>query len=288
MSNYRGRFAPSPTGPLHFGSLFAAVISFLHARAHNGQWLVRIEDLDPPREQAHAKQAILKTLKAHGLEWDEPVVYQSERSAFYEARLAQLAEQGLSYSCPCSRKQLAERDGEHTEACQKKQFENLACAVKFKSRGEVFSWSDGFQGREQLALSDDFVLKRKDGLYAYQLAVVCDDIEQKISHVVRGYDLLDSTPMQLALYHALGHQAPELSHFPVIVSQSHQKLSKQNLAPAVDDDKALQNLNEVFRSMQLSLSRAPVSVAEAIELGIAAWKLQSPSALNRKEIIQSF
>lgn len=284
MSNYRGRFAPSPTGPLHFGSLFAAVVSFLHARSQNGKWLLRVEDLDPPREQRNAKASILKTLELHGLEWDGPVVYQSQRADLYEARLAELAAIDMTYLCPCSRKQLTEQFGRHSEACRLQQVQGMACATKFKGQQQIYHWLDEFQGELRLDIHEDFVLKRKDGFYAYQLAVVCDDIEQNISHVVRGYDLLDSTPMQLALCSAFKQPPPRFAHFPVIIQQNGQKLSKQNMAPAVDDSKALSNLLAVYQHLGLVLPDSPASVSEAIEQGLMAWKCRTPAVLGLTNI----
>ena len=286
MSNYRGRFAPSPTGPLHFGSLFAAVISYLHARAQGGEWLVRIEDLDPPREQAEAKSCILRTLESHGLEWDESVVYQSQRSALYESRLAQLAEQHLSFLCPCSRKELASNHGQHISACQSQHVGALVCATKCKAQGVSYSWQDEFQGSSQCLVEEDFVLKRKEGLYAYQLAVVSDDIEQKISHVVRGYDLLSSTPMQLHLYKAFDYPPPVFAHFPVIVHRNGQKLSKQNRAPAVHNEAALTNLLTIYNYLGLELDTDPAVVSDAIKLGVEAWKRRIPRVLQAQQIEQ--
>lgn len=285
-SRYRGRFAPSPTGPLHMGSLFAAVVSYLHARSAHGEWYVRIEDLDPPREQADAKSRILNTLIAHGFEWDGPVLYQSSRAEIYEACLLQLKEQGDSYACPCSRKQLLESGGEHSQACQLQQVKHLACAIKFKGQQQTYSWPDLFQGDFTRVMTEDFVLKRKDALYAYQLAVVCDDLQQGMTHIIRGSDLIDSTPMQLALYHALGEAAPAFGHFPVIVAENQQKLSKQNYAPAVKDEHALENLAKIFDYLGLRLSDRPTSAKEALEMATTAWQAQTPAVLDCVTISQ--
>lgn len=256
---YRGRFAPSPTGPLHFGSLFAAVVSNLDALAHQGEWFVRIEDLDPPREQVGAIEKILHTLETHKLYSDLPIRYQSTQHLRYEALLKQLAESKLIYPCACSRRELQEFGG-HSPQCLKIQadidagqtfeFEQKEpCALRFKSNNKCYEWIDRFQGPQSSTLNEDFVLKRKDGLYAYQLAVVADDIDQGVSHVVRGIDLIDSTPMQLALYDALDHTPPVYAHFPVISNVQGQKLSKQNRSRAIDDSAVANNLNEIYQRL---------------------------------------
>ena len=274
MCRYRGRFAPSPTGPLHFGSLFAAVISYLDARYHLGDWLLRIEDIDPPREHPKAKQLILKSLQAHGLQWDGPVTYQSDRSELYQAILSSLDQKGHCYRCPCSRKHLARHHGVHLPSCTLQTEHKLACAYKFRAKGKSYTWNDGIQGILSSSIEDDFVLKRKEQLYSYQLAVVADDIAQEITHVVRGSDLLDSTPMQLALYEGLDLTPPTFCHFPVIVNRQKQKLSKQNLAPAIDDIKALDNLLTVFQLAGLPISTKPKTVRAALEMALDHWHLK--------------
>ena len=238
--SYRGRFAPSPTGPLHFGSLVAALASYLEARSHNGRWLVRIEDLDPLREPPDAADRILRTLETHGLTWDESVVYQSQRSDIYRRQLEALRSQGYTYRCPCSRRDLAENQGKHLNACRHHPDRHYAepTAWRFAVQSGLYAWQDQLQGYLQYQLEaerDDFVVQRKEGFYAYQLAVVCDDAEQDIRHIVRGSDLLDSTPLQLALLAALELPIPSYLHVPVIVDNHGQKLSKQNHATAIDD-----------------------------------------------------
>ncbi|KZY68059.1 hypothetical protein A3742_03250 [Oleiphilus sp. HI0071] len=243
MHGYIGRFAPSPTGPLHLGSLLAALISYLDARKNQGQWLVRIEDIDPPRERAGSASRILKTLETHGLAWDQDVRYQSSCAQRYEEQLATLLSAKLCYYCPCSRKQLADRKGEHLPSCGKFHGEQPKDgAVRFQTKQKPLQWNDVLLGPKTEKLDSDFILKRRDGLYSYQLAVVSDDIDQKITHVIRGMDLLSSTPMQLALYDSLDSAAPEFGHFPLVTNTQGQKLSKQNLAPAVDDTAPIKNL----------------------------------------------
>lgn len=241
---YRGRFAPSPTGPLHFGSLVAAVGSYLEAKSHNGAWLVRMEDLDPPREMSGAADAILKTLDAYGLEWDGPVLYQSTRSEIYEAALAKLRQDGLLYPCACTRKEIADSALPGIEGpvypgtCRNGLVDGRAPRA-WRVRVDVaeIAFEDAVQGHVRQHLADDigdFVLKRADGYYAYQLAVVLDDAAQAISHVVRGADLLDSTPRQIYLQRLLGLPTPHYAHLPVAVNAAGEKLSKQTLAPPLD------------------------------------------------------
>jgi glutamyl-Q tRNA(Asp) synthetase len=276
MPTYRGRFAPSPTGPLHFGSLFAAVISYLEARNNGGEWLVRIEDIDPLREQQGVSKEIIKTLSCHGLFSDAPIIYQKNHTSLYQQTLAQLQTNNFAYACPCSRKYLLEHNGEHKPDCVNKQVDATNCAIKFRSSSSQklhgqFIWDDKFQGTQTRTLTDDFVLKRKEGFFAYQLAVVCDDIEQEISHVVRGYDLLESSPMQLALYLALNKTPPQFAHFPVIVFKNGQKLSKQNKAPAINNNLALDNLLSIFSILGLKLKYKPDNCNNALNEALENW-----------------
>ncbi len=256
---YRGRFAPSPTGPLHFGSLVTAVASFLEARSRGGTWLVRIEDLDPLRESPEATQRILASLEAHGLHSDEPVRFQSDRHAHYRRLIDQLLERGLAYRCACSRKQLMEHGGRHPERCRegvvgpgKRPF-----AVRFALQDEQSEWRDQLLGPQSQAVKaelDDPVILRKEGFYAYQLAVVADDIDQGITHVVRGSDLLDMTAQQQQISRALGARPPQWMHIPVILNARGQKLSKQNHAPALDDLAAKDNLQQALAALGQDLS----------------------------------
>lgn len=225
------------------GSLLAALVSYLDARKNNGQWLVRIEDIDPPREQPNSARQILRTLEIHGFHWDQEVRYQSSCTELYEAILTDLCEKGLCYWCPCSRKQLAERHGEHLPSCGKTTGKHpKTCALRFRCGDITYKWFDLLSGPKEKSVDNDFILKRRDGLYSYQLAVVADDIDQHISHVIRGADLLDSTPIQLALYQALDAAPPQFGHFPLVVNKDGQKFSKQNFAPAVDDQTPIENL----------------------------------------------
>ncbi len=248
MSNfYRGRFAPSPTGPLHFGSLVAAVGSYCQAKSQGGEWLVRMEDLDPPREVPGAADDILRTLETYHLNWDGSVLYQSQRLNDYEDALNQLTANGHTFPCACTRKSIAA----NTENIQTNFALNLypgtcrnglapgatARSTRVRVNSEIVTFHDELQGTREIQLDSDvgdFVVKRADGLFAYHLAVVVDDAFQKISEVVRGTDLLDSTPHHLYLQKLFTFQTPRYVHLPVAVNAQKEKLSKQTYAPAVD------------------------------------------------------
>lgn len=276
-SSYRGRFAPSPTGPLHFGSLVGALASYLDARHNQGTWLVRIEDIDPLREPAGAADEILRTLEAHALFWDEEVIYQSRRHEAYEVALAQLLESGHAYYCPCSRKELEARHGRHTEACHSQNLDRTQpLAIRFRVRDSQLRIEDRIQGTLEFHLhgeQDDFVLKRKEGFYAYQLAVVVDDAAQGITHVVRGSDLIDSLPWQHSLQQALELSFPSYAHIPVITNEQGQKLSKQNLSPALDNSQAPANLARALRALALPppAGLQGASVEELLRWAIPLW-----------------
>ncbi|SFX36981.1 tRNA glutamyl-Q(34) synthetase GluQRS [Marinospirillum alkaliphilum] len=241
-TTYRGRFAPTPSGPLHFGSLVTAVASWLEARSHQGQWLVRMEDLDPPREAPGAADHILHTLEAFGLTWDGSVMYQSQRHAAYQQQLDQLIQAGHAYPCSCSRKAL---EGHHRypgwcRSAPQHPDQPLAWRLRVDDQVSV-QWQDQVQGPQcwPLQQAGDVVIRRKDQLWAYQLAVVVDDLKQGMTHILRGIDLIDSTPWQIWLQVCMGRansDAPafQYAHLPVIVNAVGQKLSKQNLAPALD------------------------------------------------------
>lgn len=257
LAPYIGRFAPSPTGPLHFGSLLAAVISFLDARQYQGRWLVRIEDLDPPREEPGAADAILRSLEAHGLVWDGSVRYQSDRADAFEAALDRLADQGLVFWCRCSRKQLAGH-AVYPGTCREYRHPRPDSAIRFRVPDRVDHFEDLLQGPQHAHLARDFgdvVVKRRDGPYAYQLAVTVDDLDQGVTDVIRGIDLIQSTYWQRALFQALGEEPPRYGHFPVVIGPNGQKLSKQNRAPALDDRLASDNLSRVFGYLDLEIDR---------------------------------
>ncbi|MEP6388459.1 MAG: tRNA glutamyl-Q(34) synthetase GluQRS [Halioglobus sp.] len=275
-STYRGRFAPSPTGPLHMGSLVAALASFLDARHQHGIWLVRIDDIDPPREQAGAAHAILDCLQQHGLNWDETVLWQSSRSAAYEHALGELATNGLLFRCDCTRATLGP-NGSCNGRCEPRQSSvdsPWALRVRVPSDARI-EFTDGIQGSCNYPLGStvhDFVVQRKDKLPAYQLAAAVDDVHQKITHVVRGADLLDSTPRQLHLMSQLGGAAPHYTHIPLLLGDDGQKLSKQNQAPALVGDQALMNLRQALGFLnQPDPPRSASTVPTLVDFAIRHW-----------------
>lgn len=272
QSHYRGRFAPTPSGPLHLGSLLAAVISYLEARRQGGQWLLRMEDLDPPREQPGAADAILRCLEAHGLYWDEPVCYQSQRGDAYEAALDQLQQQGVLFWCQCSRKQLRGQVV-YPGTCRTSVSPRPDCAIRLRVSEQGDAFIDGFQGRQSANPAKDFgdvILKRRDDYYAYQLAVVVDDAWQGITDVVRGIDLLHASYWQRALFRQLNLPMPTFHHFPVLIHDNGQKLSKQNQAPAVSEQQPGHNLSQVFALLQLDV--APARPEQMLAQAISLWQ----------------
>jgi glutamyl-Q tRNA(Asp) synthetase len=285
---YRGRFAPSPTGPLHLGSLVAALASWLDARAHGGVWLVRIEDVDTPRCVPGADQLILQQLATCGLTSDEPVVWQSQRTSLYRPALDKLITTGHAYPCGCSRNDIAavlRAQGQASERHQADVYPGTcrpergglngkpARAWRFKLPDDAADvlWLDRRLGPQQQNVArdvGDFVLKRADGLWAYQLAVVVDDAAQGITHVVRGEDLADNTPRQILLQQALGYPRPAYLHTPLVLGANGEKLSKQNGAKALDlsDPPALLNT----AAAHLGLRSATGSVAECLQVWAAS------------------
>ena len=249
IKGYRGRFAPSPSGLLHFGSLIAALASFLDAKSfitpngNSGKWLVRIEDIDPPREQVGASAAILTTLEAFGLYWDEPVLYQSQQSELYQDTLSDLHQHNLSYYCQCTRAEIKALGGVYQGHCRTLQQSKNNSATRLINQHGIYQFDDLFQKQEQgnveyeqALAKEDFIIHRKDGLFAYQLAVVVDDIYQNINHVIRGCDLLEPTARQLTLFATLNSSSPKYGHVPLAVTTQGYKLSKQNKAPAIDNN----------------------------------------------------
>lgn len=242
---YCGRFAPSPTGALHFGSLLAAVGSYLEARSRGGRWLLRIEDLDPPRERPGAVDRILADLERLGFDWDGPVLRQSTRREAYEAALERLAGLGLTIDCGCSRSDLGALRRTGPAASADELYHPPVCvrtvapgagATRFRCADRVVKFHDRCQGHVELNVArtaGPFVLRRRDGLHAYQLAVTVDDAAQGVTDVVRGADLLDSTPRQLLLQEALGLKHPGYLHLPLAVDAMGNKLSKSEDAPAL-------------------------------------------------------
>ena len=234
---YIGRFAPSPSGDLHLGSLFTAVASYLDARSHGGQWLLRIEDLDTPRELKGAASRIVDTLAAFGFEWPEPVLRQSARIAVYQNVINELDRRGLIYRCRCSRRELRE-EHRYPGTCRDKHWPpNTAAALRLRVNAGMFHFEDSLQGsfRQDVALSvGDYILQRRDGIIAYALGVVVDDGEQGITHVVRGADLLDSTARQIYLQRELNLPTPVYTHVPVLMEADGSKLAKSRRSIALD------------------------------------------------------
>ena len=281
---YTGRFAPSPTGPLHAGSLVAALASWLDTRAHGGRWLLRMEDVDMPRCVPGANATILAQLAACGLLPDEAPLYQSARGALYEAALQQLIAQGRAYPCGCTRQDIAQaqaaaghphqRHGEliYPGTCRHGLQGKPARAWRFLTQAVTLTWTDrrlGTQSQDVQQQVGDFALRRADGLWAYQLAVVVDDAAQGVSHVVRGQDLADNTARQIQLQRALGLPTPHYLHTPLVLGANGEKLSKQNGAQALDLRHPLATLNAAAAVLGLPAQTGPVP--QALALWAQAW-----------------
>jgi glutamyl-Q tRNA(Asp) synthetase len=282
LMRYRGRFAPSPTGSLHFGSLVAALGSYLDARYHEGAWLVRIEDVDRAREVPGSSDLILRTLDAFGFEWDEAVEYQSRRETAYREAVEQLQHTGLLYPCGCSRKDIRLHGRPGIEGpvyagtcrnglppgCERR-------TLRVRTEVGSITVDDRIQGRISQRVDvdvGDFVVHRADGLFAYQLAVVVDDAWQDITHVVRGADLLLSTPRQIYLQRLLGQQPPEYAHLPLAVDRTGRKLSKQLASQPVDAEKPMPALLAALEYLDQPLPPEPLgSPAEILTWAVAHW-----------------
>ncbi|WP_238582348.1 tRNA glutamyl-Q(34) synthetase GluQRS [Cellvibrio sp. OA-2007] len=292
-SGYIGRFAPSPTGPLHFGSLVSALASYLDAKANGGLWRVRMEDLDPPREQAGAASAILQSLEDHGLQWDGDVIYQSQRSHAYQACLDALLDAGLAYHCSCSRQDLTAMGGIYDGRCRNHQPNpEQICSVRLKLydlpdrvTAEQIQFDDLIQGRQTQHLRNqagDQILQRRDGFYAYQLAVVVDDIAQGITHIIRGSDLLEVTGRQLFFFALLGAPLPQFGHVPLAMQANGQKLSKQNHAKAIESQHASRNLwrGLAFLGQNPPSDLADASTSECLDWALHHWQRSAIHGLS--------
>ena len=282
-TTYCGRFAPSPTGPLHFGSLVAAVGSFLDARSQGGKWLLRMEDLDPPREVPGAADDILRTLEAFGLCWDGAVSYQSARHSLYQAALDRLGQMGQTYPCGCTRKEIqthAGSSGIYPGTCRG----GLPPGRKARSvRLRVPDLEVSFDDRVQRTISEwlpeqsgDYILRRADGLFAYQLAVVVDDADQDITDIVRGADLLDSTCQQIALQRVLGYATPDYLHLPLVVNEHGEKLSKQTHARPVTANHAVTTLCSALRALGQPVpdDAAGCNLTDFWEQAVSSWQVE--------------
>ncbi|HEV7164313.1 MAG TPA: tRNA glutamyl-Q(34) synthetase GluQRS [Gammaproteobacteria bacterium] len=277
---YIGRYAPSPTGPLHFGSLVAAVGSWLDARAQGGRWLLRMENLDPPREMPGAADRILRTLEAFGLEWDGPVLYQSLRLDAYAAAEVQLTDMAAAFPCACTRSEIADSSVHGLEGpiypgtCRHGLTpDREARALRLKAPDEAISFEDGLQGTVTQNLArdiGDFIIRRADGCHAYQLAVVVDDAHQGVTHVVRGADLLFSTPRQLLLQRLLGLPRPHHLHLPIALNQAGEKLSKQTQARPVEGTDPVQTL---WQTLAFLCQEPPEALKDASIEELRAWAL---------------
>jgi glutamyl-Q tRNA(Asp) synthetase len=287
---YRGRFAPSPTGPLHAGSLVAGLASWLDAKAHNGAWLVRIEDVDGPRCSVDAAHLQLAQLAACGLHSDEPAEWQSERTSQYQLAINQLIKQQSVYACQCSRADIAKallaqgmvperhRNMPYPGTCRGLSLPfHVGMSMRFKVDERGFHWHDRRLGDQQQHIANsvgDFVLLRSDGLWAYQLAVVVDDAAQGITHVVRGEDLADNTPRQILLQQSLGLPTPMYLHTPLVLAANGEKLSKQNGAEPLavaTQDQALSALQAAANALQLQVSHAQ-TCAQALAEWVMQWR----------------
>lgn len=275
---YIGRFAPSPSGPLHFGSLVAAVGSYLQAKSHQGTWQVRIEDIDPPREVKGASEDILNTLKAYGLYWDNDVIYQHQQSQAYETVLSELRSRQLCYACCCTRKMIKKQGGYYLGQCRDANNPMKGNALRINLHSiahKTEQFEDKLQGLVKLdptQINDDFIIKRKDGLYAYNLAVVIDDIKQGVTEVVRGADLIETTGKQISLYQLLGAQIPDYVHLPLAVTAPGVKLSKQNHATAVNKENPIPTLKQVLAFLGHPV---PDNVEQKSCTDILQWAVQN-------------
>jgi len=279
---YRGRFAPSTTGQLHLGSLYTAVASFLEARSQHGKWLVRIDDIDHLRNVKGSADDILKTLDAFGLYWDESIYYQSQQLNHYQAIVESLLQQKKAYPCTCTRKALAALNNQniYPRLCLDQSISlDKPHALRIKTQPQKIRFNDGLHGVQSHNIEQqygDFIIKRKDKIIAYQLAVVIDDEQQQITNVVRGLDLLDSTPRQLYLQQLLGYSSPQYLHVPIITDENGDKLSKQTFAQAINKDNPAATL---FYVLQL-LNQSPPSllekssIPEILDWAITHWQVQ--------------
>ncbi len=289
---YRGRFAPSPTGPLHFGSLVAAVGSYLDAKHNNGIWLLRIEDLDTPRTLKGAADDILRTLEACGLHWDETVIYQSQRTAAYQAAFERLRTDNLLYPCACSRKEIADSALHHGDefvypgTCRNGLPQGkTARAWRVRVNDARINFTDSLQGNIVQNMASgigDFVVLRADGLFAYQLAVAVDDAFQGITHVVRGADLLASTTRQIYLQRLLGFATPAYTHLPIAVNAQGEKLGKQTLAAPVDTNNPVDTL---LRTLAFLRQEPPAELSGCGPEIVLGWALANWDARKMNGIM---
>ncbi|WP_075182155.1 tRNA glutamyl-Q(34) synthetase GluQRS [Pantoea sp. 1.19] len=277
---YIGRFAPSPSGDLHFGSLLAALGSWLQARAHRGLWRVRIEDIDPPREVPGAADRILRQLAHYGLHWDGEVTWQSQRHDAYRAALAELQRAGRSYYCHCTRSRVRQLGGYYDGHCRDRQLAPAGAAVRLRVDTPVSGFDDRLRGPIAVPpalAAEDFIIHRRDGLFAYNLAVVVDDRAAGISEVVRGADLIAPTVRQIALYQQFGWPSPRWLHLPLALNHDGHKLSKQNHAPALPDGDPRPVLVAALRFLGQAVPAGwrDLSTETLLQEAVAGWQLKN-------------
>lgn len=281
LSPYKGRFAPSPTGPLHFGSLIAAMGSYLQAKQQSGEWLVRIDDIDPLREQKGATENILKTLEAFGFEWDQSVLYQSSRLKRYQEAVDHLIEQKRAYPCSCSRTSILQKTGQtkgeivYPGYCRNGPINKLAKELEYSTRlicnDEIIRFDDVIQGKQSINLTKqvgDFIIKRRDQHFSYQLATGIDDAEQGITEIVRGSDLLNCTPSHIHVQNILNLPSPQYCHLPIALNNEGQKLSKQNHAKAI----MLKDSAELlYKTLKFLGQMPPIQLMKADQEDVWDW-----------------
>ncbi|SFN47143.1 tRNA glutamyl-Q(34) synthetase GluQRS [Xenorhabdus japonica] len=277
-SLYIGRFAPSPSGDLHFGSLVTALGSYLQARACLGKWLVRIDDIDPPREVPGAADRILKALEHYGLYWDGEVLYQSQRHDAYRAILDQLKQQGDSYCCTCTRQYIQQIGGFYNGHCRHLHLPDHNAAVRIKQHHPVYGFYDKLQGHITVSTEmaeEDFIIYRKDGLFAYNLVVVIDDNYQGVTEIVRGADLIEPTVRQLSLYQHLNFTTPDYMHLPLVLNKEGNKLSKQNHAQPIplDDPRLLISDALSFLNQPTIAGWQDLTTDQLLQQAIVGWNI---------------
>lgn len=288
-ADYIGRFAPSPSGELHFGSLIAALGSYLQARARQGIWRVRIEDIDPPREVPGAAETILRQLEHYGLHWDGEVLWQSQRHDAYRERLAWLHDQGLSYYCTCTRARIQSVGGVYDGHCRTLHHGPQNAAVRVMQQHPVTHFTDRLQGElhaDPRLADEDFIIHRRDGLFAYNLAVVVDDHFQGVNEIVRGADLIEPTVRQISLYQLFGWPVPGYIHLPLVVNEKGMKLSKQNHAPALptgDPRPVLINALQ-FLNQDVTHEWQDLRTEELLEKAVAQWSLNRVPKIQHSQM----
>lgn len=289
QSDYIGRFAPSPSGELHFGSLIAALGSYLQARSQHGLWRVRIEDIDPPREVPGAAETILRQLEHYGLNWDGEILWQSNRHEAYREQLAWLYEQGLSYYCTCTRARIQQAGGVYDGHCRTLNNGPENAAVRLLQHHPVTRFKDLLLGEinadERLA-REDFIIHRRDGLFAYNLAVVVDDHFQGVTEIVRGADLIEPTVRQISLYQQLGWKVPDYIHLPLALNEHGNKLSKQNHAPALPDGDPRPVLIDALRFLNQNVNNEwqDLSVDELLKKAVEGWSLSAVPKIQHSQM----